>query len=157
MISVRTILYPADFSDRSQVAFDVACALAQANGARLVVLHVNDSAIALSTDEAAVRKLRQNLSERLHSLRPADSSIAVDYRLVEGNPPLVILDVAEELSADLIVMGTHGHTGLVRALMGSVAEEVVRRADCPVVTVKSPPARRPERRRVIPTVAVPVM
>jgi nucleotide-binding universal stress UspA family protein len=157
VVSVRTILYPADFSDQSQTAFDVACALAQANGARLVVLHVNDSAIALSTDEAEVRQLKQNLNERLRSFRPADTSIAVDHRLVEGNPPLVILDVAEELSADLIVMGTHGHTGLVRALMGSVAEEVVRRANCPVVTVRSPPARRPERRRVVVAAAVPVM
>ena len=157
MISVRTILYPTDFSDRSQVAFDVACALAQANGAKLVVLHVNDSALALSTDEAEVRKLEQNLNERLHALRPADAAIAVDHRLVEGNPPLVILSEAEEQSADLIVMGTHGHTGLVRALMGSVAEEVVRRANCPVVTVKTQPARRPVKRHVMSTAAVPVM
>lgn len=156
-MTIHTILHPTDFSDRSRVAFDVACSLARDQRARLVLLHVNDSATAESADEALVRKLEQMLDERLRALRPDDVSVAVGHRLIRGNPPQVILDVAQELSADLIVMGTHGYTGLTRALMGSVAEEVVRGADSPVLTVKTPSTRRPETSRVVPTAVVPVM
>jgi nucleotide-binding universal stress UspA family protein len=156
-MTIHTILHPTDFSDRSKAAFDVACSLARDQGARLVLLHVSDSASAESADEALVRKLEQMLDERLHALRPDVGSVAVEYRLLRGNPPKVILDVAEKLPADLIVMGTHGYTGLTRALMGSVAEEVFRGADSPVLTVKTPSTRRPETTRVVPTAVVPVM
>jgi nucleotide-binding universal stress UspA family protein len=62
----------------------------------------------------------------------------VERRLVIGDPALEILDEAQESKVDLIVMGTHGRSGLGRLLMGSVAESVVRKAACPVLTVKAP-------------------
>jgi nucleotide-binding universal stress UspA family protein len=62
----------------------------------------------------------------------------VETRLLEGEPARTIVDLAREAGADLIVLGSHGRTGLDRLLMGSVAEHVVRKAGCPVLTVKSP-------------------
>jgi nucleotide-binding universal stress UspA family protein len=64
--------------------------------------------------------------------------VEAERRLEEGDPVEAILRVAEEIGADLIVMGTHGRTGLSRLFMGSVAEQVLRRAPCPVLTLKSP-------------------
>jgi nucleotide-binding universal stress UspA family protein len=80
----------------------------------------------------------EQLDEELHQLRVPDASIPVEYRLKEGDAVTEILGVAEETNADLIVMGTHGRTGLSRLLMGSVAEQVVRKASCPVLTVRTP-------------------
>jgi nucleotide-binding universal stress UspA family protein len=80
---------------------------------------------------------------RLEQVRPADPLIAVAYRLDRGDPAREILRAAAETSADLIVMGTHGRGGLSRLLMGRVAEAVMRKAECPVLTVKAPlPAER---------------
>jgi len=68
----------------------------------------------------------------------------VEHRLEEGDTAKVILDVALEIGAGLIVMGTHGRTGLGRLLLGSVAEQVLRKAPCPVLTAKFPLAEAPE-------------
>jgi nucleotide-binding universal stress UspA family protein len=77
------------------------------------------------------------LEDRLFKLQPPDRTIHVQRLLREGDPAQEILHTAEETKADLIVMGTHGRTGLRRLLMGSVAEVVLRKAPCPVLTVKS--------------------
>jgi nucleotide-binding universal stress UspA family protein len=74
---------------------------------------------------------------KLDRMEPGPS-VLVERRLEEGDPIGEILRAAAEVPCDLIVMGTHGRTGLARLLMGSVAEEVVRKAPCPVVTVKTP-------------------
>jgi hypothetical protein len=76
----------------------------------------------------------------LRRLYPAGAAAGVDCRLQGGNPAPEILGVADEVGCDLIVMGTHGRTGLARLLLGSVAEQVVRKAACPVITVKVPAA-----------------
>ena len=78
------------------------------------------------------------LREQLQQLRPQDPKVPVEHRLVEGTAATEILRLAEETKCDVIVLGTHGRTGFGRLLMGSVAEQVVRRAPCPVVTVKTP-------------------
>jgi nucleotide-binding universal stress UspA family protein len=157
MLPIQTVLHPTDFSVRSRAAFDVACSLARDRGALLVVLHVNDTAAALSSDDEGVRRIAAALSNRLHSLRPDESVVAMEYLLETGNPPDVILRVANDLAADLIVMGTHGHTGLARALLGSVAEAVVRAAACPVLTIRMPMTPQGKPTRSIPSAAVPVM
>jgi nucleotide-binding universal stress UspA family protein len=74
----------------------------------------------------------------LRHVYAADSPAGVEYRVQHGDPAVEILGVAREASCDLIVMGTHGRTGLGRLLMGSVAEQVVRKAACPVLTIKVP-------------------
>ena len=72
----------------------------------------------------------------LEAVVPTDPTVPYEHRLITGDPATAIARLAEEEQADLIVMGTHGRTGLTRLLMGSVAEAVVRRAPCPVLTYK---------------------
>jgi nucleotide-binding universal stress UspA family protein len=139
MLSLRTILHPTDFSERSRCAFSVACALARDYNAHLVVLHVDHLPLAVYGDVLAAPRpedYRNRLRDQLRALQ--SPGVAVEHRLNEGTPVTEIIGVAEEAHADLIVMGTHGRTGLGRLLMGSVAEQVVRKAPCPVLTVRVP-------------------
>lgn len=141
MLPVHTILHPTDFSERSTHALQLACSLARDHGARVVVLHVL-APPAVAYGEAltsyAEEAERRAAEEKLNRLQLPDPAISLERRLTEGEPAERILQVAEEIHADLIVMGTHGRTGLSRLLMGSVAEQVVRQAPCPVLTIKAP-------------------
>jgi nucleotide-binding universal stress UspA family protein len=141
MLPFRTILHPTDFSEPSQRALQLACSLARDQGARLVLVHVAarpaavyGEAILIPEPEDYLKPLKRQLDQ----LPVPDSTVAVERRLEEGDAVPDILRVAQETGADLIVMGTHGRTGLGRLLMGSVAEQVVRKAPCPVLTVKTP-------------------
>jgi nucleotide-binding universal stress UspA family protein len=140
MLSFRTILHPTDFSERSLCAYQLACSLARDHGGRVIVLHVSPPP---TTHGEVVARRQPNhheevLREQLHQLHPPDGKTSVEHRLVEGEADTEILRAARELACDLIVMGTHGRTGLRRALMGSVAEQVIRLAPCPVLTVNTP-------------------
>ena len=141
MLPIRTILHPTDFSNYSEYAFRLACALARDHGARVVVLHVAMPPV-LAYGEGVVSfesaGYRDQLRERLHQVQAGDPRVPIEHCLVEGEPIPEILRIATETQCGLIVMGTHGRTGLGRLLMGSVAEQVVRRASCPVLTVKTP-------------------
>jgi nucleotide-binding universal stress UspA family protein len=143
MSQVRTILFPSDYSECSRTAFAIAQALARDYHARLLVLHVATPP-PLVTYRELQRALeqpngyRRELADMLRSLHPADAAAGVEYRVEDGEPAAEIMRVAEEVRCDLIVMGTHGRTGLGRMLLGSVAEQVVRNAVCPVLTVKAP-------------------
>ncbi len=144
MLPIHTILHPTDFSDCSDGAFRLACALARDYGSRLVVLHVAELSTVVAGDGMLMIPYpidSEPLREQLRQLKPDDPKIPVEHRLVEGYAAEQILRVAAQTNCDLILMGTHGRTALNRLLMGSVAEEVVRRAPCPVLTVKTP--RRP--------------
>ena len=77
----------------------------------------------------------------LEKIKPADPKVQYVHRMVTGDPATEIVRVAKEEGVDLIVMSTHGRSGLTRVLMGSVAELVVRRAECPVLTFKQPAAK----------------
>lgn len=142
MLSIQTVLHPTDFSDRSRNAFEVACALARDYGARLIVLHAVAPWPALAYGEAVpppdFDALRREANEQLDRLEVPHADIRTERRLEDGEPAEVILRVAREVGASLIVLGTHGRTGLGRLLMGSVAEQVVRAAACPVLTVTAP-------------------
>jgi nucleotide-binding universal stress UspA family protein len=143
MFPIRKILHPTDLSDRSKAAFEVACALARDYGAQLVALHVSPPAPVFAPDGIAIPTPPEDPFEvraRLARLRPTDPRVKVEYRVLDGNAAEQILKLANSETADLIVMGTHGATGLLRLLMGSVAESVLRKAQCPVLTVKEPPA-----------------
>lgn len=144
MLAVQTILFPTDLSPQAQPAFEVACAMAREGRGRVVVLHVERLPLATLGGTAGVPPLpteydRARLEEELYRLRSSEAGISVERRLEYGDPEAVILTVAQEIGADLIVMGTHGRTGLRRLLMGSVAEHVVRHANCPVLTIRIPP------------------
>jgi nucleotide-binding universal stress UspA family protein len=134
------ILVPIDFSPQSKAALGYAEAFAQQSGAELLVVHVIDSKIqdlkGLKPEDSSVA-----LYEVLHALKPADENIACSYQIIEGRAAKSIVDLANEEGVDMIVMGTHGRTGMKRLVMGSVAEAVVRNAQCPVLTLRDPAAK----------------
>lgn len=150
MLPIGTILCPTDFSKESGAAFDMACALARDSRARLIVLHVERPPLATLGGQTFVPPLpseydRERLREKLQEIRPPEANIAVEHRLEFGEPDAVILGVAGEVRAGLIVMGIHGGSGVRRLLMGSVAEHIVRKAPCPVLTVRAPLATELEK------------
>jgi nucleotide-binding universal stress UspA family protein len=152
MLAIRTILLPTDFSESSDAAFELACALARNHGAKLLLLHVGEAPIVVSGGAMAPPAPlppeydRPALEAKLRGLKPSDQKLLVERRVVYGNAAIQILDAAKEFACDLVVMGTHGRGGLRRALLGSVAEQVVRKAPCPVLTVRADGKGLPIRR-----------
>jgi nucleotide-binding universal stress UspA family protein len=140
MLAIQTMLHPTDFSENSEHAFQVACMLARDCGARLIVLHVMPPPLEHEKLEARhhPEEYYGGLWKALRNLQAPDAAVTVEHQLLEGNAVAEILWFAEQTRCDMIVMGTHGRTGLPRLLMGSVAEQVLRRALCPVLTVKKP-------------------
>ena len=141
MLPIRTILQPTDFSEHSSYAFEFACALARDYGANIVLLHVFPTPVLPTLSGAplpvSLDVPRAELMESLNNMKPIDPKITIERVLVAGDPAHEIQRVAEVYGADLIVMGTHGRGGLSRFVMGSVAEDVSRHANCPVLTVRT--------------------
>jgi nucleotide-binding universal stress UspA family protein len=134
----RLILCPTDFSPAAAAAFAAACELARVHGAKIEVLHV--AAPVVSFGDVVASQLpgfRDDLREQLRGVRSADPGVLVTTALLEGDPAEMIVDVARTSGCDLIVMGTHGRSGVGRLVLGSVAEQVLRKAPCPVLTMKS--------------------
>jgi nucleotide-binding universal stress UspA family protein len=151
MIRIRKILYPTDFSSYSNQAYFHAVALAENHGATLTVLLVYSPD--LPTPRSVPRSETRNYWQRqLEQIRPIDQAIHVEHVLLEGDPSREIVRYSRDFGIDLIVMGTHGRTGLERMLMGSVAEKVLRGASCSVLVVKLPG----ERQTVTPDLEVAV-
>lgn len=145
MMKLNTILCPTDFSKAAAYAFEAAAAMAHDHKAHLVVVHVMQPMIVYGEmmipppppePEDAKAKIWKEF-HKLEAAYPRVRDLRVETRIAEGDPAVCILEAAREVGADMIVMGTHGRTGLGRLLMGSVAEEVLRKAPCPVMTVKS--------------------
>jgi universal stress protein A len=141
------ILVPIDFSPASDAALDYARMLSATFGSALQLLHVIDDPTGASEfvpDGFAVptEELRTGLAEHARKRLGTLMSVVDRSRLhahaetLFGTPAQTIVDYATATSTDLIVMGTHGRTGLAHLLMGSVAEQVVRTAPCPVLTVR---------------------
>jgi nucleotide-binding universal stress UspA family protein len=141
VLPIKCILHPTDFSQRAEYAFKLACSLARDHGAKLVLLHVIPLPAAAYGDTltgVAVQSYMEQAKEAMGKIVIPDPKLSVERRMVEGDAVQGILDCAKEVKADLIVLGTHGRTGLGRLLMGSVAEQVLRKAACPVLTIKQP-------------------
>ena len=153
MLPMKTILHPTDFSQHSQNSFALAWSLARDHGARLILLQVNPPP--LTYDEAMARRepggYEDHLWRMLEAMRPLDPGVRLEPRLEDGDVPAQIVEVAQETGADLIVMGTHGRTGLGRLLLGSVAEQVLRSAPCPVLTLKAPQKAIPVKAPAVAT------
>lgn len=137
----HVILHPTDFSPGSAQAFRYACDLARDYDIRLVVLHVVQPTTPMVVDGVVIPDEKTETDDaawkQLDAMRPEGSSVRLEKQLREGPAVLTIIEAAHDLQADLIVMGTHGRTGFGRFVIGSVAEEVVRKASCPVLTVKT--------------------
>lgn len=136
MTPVRKILYATDFSSYSNQAYFHAVALAEVHKASLTVVYVfTPTAGAAESDEAASRRYWRN---QLEQIRPTNPDIPVTHVFLEGDPAGEIVRFSRDASIDLIVMGTHGRSGMERLLMGSVAEQVLRGAACSVLVAKLP-------------------
>ena len=133
MLQIKTLLHPTDLSEASRHAFDLACQIARDRGARVVVLHVVPPPNRHSTEVV--------VGNPLAGFREIAPDLPIDTRVEKGDPADVILRTAVEVKCDIIFMGTHGRTGLERLLMGSVAEKVMREANCSVLVVKLPRAQ----------------
>ena len=146
MIQLKRILFPTDFSDLSEIALRYAMRFAEDYEAQLHVVHVVDEAyqywmsmapssvpVGAPIVEDVVKTARKNL-ERLIQEK-VGAGLAVTQAVLIGRPFMEIVKYAQAQSIDLIVIGTHGRGGLSHVLMGSVAEKVVRKAPCPVLSV----------------------
>lgn len=136
-MSDNKIVVPVDFSLSSHAALEYAAAFAKDLNAELLIVHVVDHEVerlrGVQPDEAL-----EGLYEALHAVKPNDESIAVTHQVLEGAPAQAILEFAQANNVKMIVMGTHGRTGLRRFVLGSVAETVAREANCPVLTLRQP-------------------
>ena len=133
MIPISRILVPFDWAEVSNPAFQLANSLARDRDAELVVLYVVPLPAVMygPPTESYLKHMREELGR----VKPSDPETRIRYILAEGNPATEILRVARETKCDLIVIGTHGRTGLNRLVLGSVAEEVIRKAPCLVLSM----------------------
>jgi len=145
MIRLKRILFPTDFSDCSRRAQEYACALAEQFQAELHVLHVLVDVALMMPEPGSMAMMPQNylLELKQTAEKALEGLLAPSWtqgrRVVRatrmGNPFVEISKYASERDIDLIVIGTHGRSALMHVLLGSVAERVVRKAPCPVLTV----------------------
>jgi len=127
MLPIRTILHPTDFSDYSENAFHLACTLARDHGSQLIVLHVVEPPVPIYGNGLVVppaRASKEALRSKLCDLLPRDPKLQAEDRLVEGDAATEILRFARQAGCDLIVMRTHGRTGLGR-LQSGIAEALI--------------------------------
>ncbi len=147
MIAIRNILCPTDFSSHADHALIYGTAFARQFGATLHLMHVVNVpymsvAYEIGPDVVAARELaekdaRERLEAKAADLR-AEGVKEVVTHLTVGTPFLDVIGLARQLKVDLIIMATHGRSALKQVLLGSTAERVVRKAPCPVLTIKHP-------------------
>ena len=148
MIDLHRILVPTDFSKFSQHALTYAAAFAEKFGAELHLLHVVQNLALVIPEVIPVEPpLTPSVEQLTTAVQSAFDRVIEENHLQgftlhrevrEGTPFYEIIQYARAATIDLIVMGTHGHTGLAHVLLGSVTEKVVRKAPCPVLTVRHP-------------------
>jgi nucleotide-binding universal stress UspA family protein len=143
MDAIRKILVPTDFSAHADEAFRVAHTLAKTVGAEVILFHIARPPAVVSEGGKFLANPGKadvvNLWDRFHGMQPADAKVRVEHEVIVADIPRAdhILEILDRLGCDLIVMGTHGRSWLKHRLVGSVTEEVVRLARCPVMVVKA--------------------
>ena len=138
-MNAKKVLFPTDFSTLSDAALEYASSVAAESGASMLIIHVEEPPLAYGAGDMYYGVLEPDteaLETMLARIVPTNSTVPYAHRLLIGPPAEEIVRLAHEEDVDLIVMATHGRTGLKHLLMGSVAEAVVRRAECPVLTLK---------------------
>ncbi len=144
-MEIKTILVPTDFSEHSTVAVQTAVDLAKTLGASLHLVHVlHFPVLVAAPGQVAIpqdlwTQIRDGAARKLEKAKQgvAASGVAAETHLSEGANAQAIVELAEKVKADLIVIGTRGLSGLKHVMLGSVAERTVRLAPCPVMTVKA--------------------
>jgi nucleotide-binding universal stress UspA family protein len=154
MAEIKRITFATDFSPASLAAFPHALRIAKATGAELTILHITLSPSALFMDGSYVpQQIWDDLYARMRAETNAgmdplikqavDAGVRAAVSIVEGAVPADdIVKAAAATKADLLVLGTHGRTGVARFFLGSVAARVVATAPCPVLTVRPPDAAK---------------
>jgi len=148
-VKVRSILLPTDFSDCANFALPYAAGIARATGASLLVVHVVETVVPAvgysgMSEPLPIADISEQLEESAEREMPRVAEceecagLNVEEMIVHGDAATEIVRVARERRVDLIVVSSHGRTGLGRILFGSTAEAVVRHATCPVLVVKPP-------------------
>lgn len=138
-LQFKKILVPIDFSKTSQKALNQAVALAKQSKATLVLIHVVTFSVAASVEQFSVidwyQSLIKDAKKNLEKLKKS-LSLSVETVVETGVPFDVICKIAKKKKADLIVITTHGYSGLKHAILGSTAERVIRHANCPVLVIR---------------------
>lgn len=144
-MKLKTILFPTDFSESSDAALSFASSLAAESGAKLQIVHVgNDTPTYLAGYYGSdlipdtAKQVAEENQRLLTEIKPTVSGVQYEHQYLTGLPETEILKFADQERIDLIVIGSHGRTGITRMLLGSIAEAIVRGARCPVLTVKQP-------------------
>jgi nucleotide-binding universal stress UspA family protein len=144
MDAIHKILVPTDFSAHADEAFRVAYKLARVVGAEVILFHVARPPAVVAEGGKLLANPGEldavNLWDRFRGMQPADAKVRVVHEVIVADRPhgRQVLELLDKLGCDLIVMGTHGSSWLRHRLFGSVTEEVVRLAKCPVMVVKAP-------------------
>lgn len=150
MVPIKKLAFCTDFSDNSNRAFELALDLAKKYGAQLLLVHVVPPLVFPSpvmeefiSEQANYQFIEQVIQRSLEQIETTYVHRMGDYRNVQmrvlsGHPASEILNFIDQEKVDLVVMGTHGFTGLAHFFLGSTAEKVVRRANCSVLTVHAP-------------------
>ncbi len=150
MVTIKNILVPTDFSESATAAYAYAREMAAIFKSKIILIHVYEPIvfyseapigmpdlvdieknIHASSDQSMDRIIDQHFRGGEHE------SLSVEKLLIQGKPFIEIIRVAKEQSVDLIIMSTHGRSALEHILLGSVTEKVVRKAPCPVLTIRS--------------------
>jgi len=146
-VEINKILTPIDFSDYSKKAFEYAVEFAEHFNASITLVYVVEPQIYpadFTMGQVAIPNIDSNLTEAAEKelLSLIDSNdfdkTRIDYKIRIGQPFHEIIETAAEFDVDLIIIATHGHTGVEHLLFGSTAEKVVRKAPCPVLTLRQP-------------------
>jgi len=146
MFKLKKVLYPTDFSEASLEALKYAVSFARSCHAKLILMHVINEKIyseglslaRVSAPEALGQEMAAEASRQLKMLIPAEERTGLDIEMVtlSGSPFAEIIRYAKEKDVDMIVIGTAGRSGVEHMMFGSTAEKVVRKAHCPVLSVK---------------------
>ena len=140
-MKAEKILFATDFSHAGDAALAMATALARDTGATLLIVHVEEPPMVYGGGElyyGMPEPATEDLKQLLANVVPTDKNVPHEHHMITGDPAGAIVRFAEDEKVDMIVVGTHGRTGLSRLLMGSVAEAIVRKSKCPVLTYRQP-------------------
>jgi len=145
MIKIERVLVPTDFSDYSELALQYGVSFCREYGAEMILLHVLEDPFYPATGASFgfdmsdfFTRMEAETRSRLEEIASSEAArdIKIQPMIVRGTPFLEIIRVAKERDVDMVVLATHGRTGLAHVLMGSVTEKVVRKAPCPVLVVR---------------------
>ena len=148
MIKIEKILFPTDFSEHSTHAFGYALSFAKEYGARLYMLHVVEDVqylanaymfdVPIMPSFADMEQSRLTEMQEFIDREASDEAIEIEKAIRHGRPFIEIIQTARDENVDLIVIATHGRSGLEHVFFGSTAEKVVRKAPCPVLSIRLP-------------------